>query len=182
MILGLVGPKLSGKGTIGAYLQQHYQAAIFTMSGVIADIEKRLYLPHTRANLISIANGLRSTLGEDIFARTLKQDIEHASASLIVVDGIRMPTEVDIFSTLPDFHLLFVDAPIEQRYTRATQRGEKIEETHLTFDQFAAEEHAATETQIQSLRNRAEQVIENAQSLDALHAAVEHALQQLKKE
>lgn len=178
MIIGLVGPKLSGKGTIGKHLQEKYNAEMFTMSSIIGDIAKRLYLPNTRANLIAIVSGLRSTLGEDILAQVLKQDIERSQSKLIVIDGIRMPREVDLFSALPNFNLIFVDAPIEQRYERATKRGEKIEETTMTFEQFQAEEQAATETHIQSLRQQAKQVIHNDKSVDELHRAVDKLVQE----
>lgn len=169
MVIGLIGPKLSGKGTAAAYLQEKHGAQVYSMSGILTDICKRLHLPNSRANLIAVVTGLRSTLGEDILAQVLKQDIEEAQDTLAIIDGIRMPKEVDIFSTIPGFYLLYIDAPVRLRYERALQRGEKEGESTMTFEQFEQEEKAVTEQGIASLQSRAEQTIVNTDGLESFY-------------
>lgn len=173
MIIGLIGPKLSGKGTIAQYLQERRGAVVYSMSGVIVDITNRLYLPKTRANIIAAATAMRGAFGEDVFAQVLKKDIEGAQPALAVIDGIRMPKEVEIFSELPGFTLIYVDAPLRLRYERALGRGEKEGEREMTFEQFANEEHAVTEQNIASLKQQAQAVMTNEGTKDSLFADIE---------
>ncbi|MBI2411104.1 MAG: AAA family ATPase [Candidatus Kerfeldbacteria bacterium] len=172
MIIGLIGPKLSGKGTIAQYLQERRGAVVYSMSGVIVDITNRLYLPKTRANIIAAATAMRGAFGEDVFAQVLKKDIEGAQPALAVIDGIRMPKEVEIFSQLPEFTLIYVDAPLRLRYERALGRGEKAGENNMTFQEFQVEESAVTEQNISSLKEKAVAVIENSQSLEYLYSQI----------
>lgn len=175
-IVGLAGPKLSGKGTIARYLIDNKRAVTFSMSGVLSDIAKRMYLENTRANLIAIATGLRSQFGQTVLAAVLAKDIARSDAELIVIDGIRLNSEVDIFSKLAGFELWYVDATVEERYRRAKLRGEKVEETTMTFEEFVAQESAVTEKEIQSLRERAQHVLDNQKTIDELFDAVDQLL------
>ncbi|MCW1929755.1 MAG: AAA family ATPase [Candidatus Kerfeldbacteria bacterium] len=171
-IVGLSGPKLSGKGTIARYLIDHKHAVAFSMSGVLSDIAKRMYMENTRANLIAIATGLRSQFGQTILAEVLAKDIARSQNELIVIDGIRLNSEVDIFSKLTGFELWYVDASVEERFQRAKMRGEKVEETTMTFEEFVAQESAVTEKEIQSLRLRAQHVLDNVTSMDDLYQEI----------
>ena len=173
MIIGLVGPKLSGKGTVATYIEEQKGARVYSMSGVIIDIGNRVYLPKTRANMISVATAMRQAFGEDIFARVRKHDIEKAHDSLAIIDGIRMPKEVDIFAALPNFYLLFIDSPLDMRYKRALERGEKEGEKDMTFEQFKAEENAVTEQNIEALRKKSEFVIMNNSSKEHLFSEID---------
>ncbi|PIW37170.1 MAG: hypothetical protein COW24_01775 [Candidatus Kerfeldbacteria bacterium CG15_BIG_FIL_POST_REV_8_21_14_020_45_12] len=173
MIIGITGPKLGGKGTSAAYLREQYNAEIFSMSRILFDIAHRLHLETSRENLIKIATGLREEFGSDILAQVLKQDVSNSSGSVCVIDGIRMQSEVDIFSKLPDFRLLYIDAPIESRYERSLSRGEKVGETDMTFNEFKAEENAITEQGIAALKNKAAVVIVNDNSIPDLHTKLQ---------
>lgn len=173
MVIGLTGPKLAGKGTAALYITKKYGASVFSMSGILSDIASRIHVENSRSNLIAIATGLRSQYGEDILAHVLKKDIEKNTSSHAIIDGIRLEKEVEIFSTLPDFHLLYIDAPVELRYQRALQRGEKAGETEMTFEEFLQEETAVTETGITSLQKNAHTIFMNATSLEALYAQID---------
>lgn len=173
MIIGLTGPKCAGKGTIAQYMLEKHQAQSFTMSAVLNDIVQRIHLPNTRANLIAVATGLRSQFGEEVIARALRDDIAQSNQELVLIDGIRMQSEITLFSELPDFVLWYVDAPVEQRYERGLHRGEKAGESEMTFEQFVQEESAVTEQGIVSLKAQATHVIDNSGSLDQLHTAID---------
>lgn len=179
MVIGLTGPKLAGKGTAAVHLADKHDAVVYSMSGILSDIARRLHLPNSRANLIAIVNGLRDQFGEDILAQVLKEDVAEAGNAISVIDGIRMPSEVDIFSKLPDFHLIYIDAPVEERYNRALNRGEKAGEQDMSFEEFKAEEEARSETKITSLRERADIVIDNSATIEEFH---EMLLKELKLE
>lgn len=175
-VIGLAGPKLSGKGTIARYLIEKNHAVAFSMSKVLSDIAQRMYLDNTRANLIAIATGLRSQFGQTILAEVLAKDVERSDQKLVVIDGIRLRGEVDIFSRIPGFELWYVDAPVEERYRRALLRGEKVEETTMAFEEFVAQESAVTEIEITSLRERAHRIFDNHSSLEALYSSIDLAL------
>lgn len=181
MIIGLTGPKLGGKGTTAAYLEKTKGAKIYSMSGILFDIAKRLHLPNSRENLISIVTGLRETLGEDILAKVLAADIEEAGDELAVIDGIRMKDEIDLFSGLKNFKLLYLDAPLEERYKRALARGEKDGESDMSFDEFKAEESAVTEQNIASFKELAQEIISNNDSLDSLYSRLESFIEGIGK-
>lgn len=170
MVIGLTGPKLSGKGTAAEYWKEKNGAVQYSMSGILSDILDRLYLPKTRMNMIHVVTDLRERFGEDILAQVLKQDIENAQDKIAIIDGIRMPSEVELFSQLPGFQLVYIDAPTRTRYERALQRGEKEGESDMSFEEFEAEENAVTEQNIRSLREKAAVVIENTESLDDFYA------------
>ncbi len=178
MILGITGPKLSGKGTSADYLRSKHGAVIYSMSGILFDIANRLHLPTTRENLIKIATGLRSQFGEDILGQVLKQDLLAAGDALAVIDGIRMPSEFELFSELPGFQLLYIDAPVKERYERSLKRGEKEGETEMTFEQFQAEESAVTEQGIAGLKERASKVITNDSTIAELNSLLESIIKQ----
>lgn len=176
MVIGLTGPKLAGKGTAAAYLVDNYDAVAYSMSGILSDIARRLHLENSRANLIAIVNGLRDQFGEDILAHVLKEDILQAKDSIAIIDGIRMQKEVDVFSQLPDFKLIYIDAAVEDRYHRALNRGEKAGETDMTFEEFKAEEGARSELQITSLRDKADIVLDNTATIEDFHSALRSEL------
>lgn len=182
MIIGLSGPKLAGKGTVADFLVKEFGAQASSMSGILTDIAHRLYLPNSRENLIGIATGLRSQFGEDILAKVLGEDLKQTPDTLAIIDGIRMPSEVAAFSQLPGFKLLFIDAPVEVRYQRALQRGEKVGESEMSFEQFLAEEKAVTETGIESLRQAATAQLQNTGSLDELYDQVRGLVRQFEAE
>lgn len=168
MVIGFTGPKLSGKGTAAGYLVQKFGAKTYSMSGILTDIANRLHLENSRANLIAIVTGLRAQFGKDVLAKTLYQDILEANDKLAIIDGIRMSDEVEIFSKLPGFQLFYVDAPVEVRFARAKNRGEKVGESTMTFEEFAKEEHAQTEVEIQGLKSRATHIF-NATDIESFH-------------
>jgi len=176
MVVGFTGPKLSGKGTAAAYLAKKFGAKTYSMSGILTDIAARLHLENSRANLIAIATGLRSQFGKDVLAKTLYQDVLQAGDKLAIIDGIRMADEVAIFSTLPNFQLFYVDAPVEVRFARAKNRGEKVGESTMTFETFLQEEQAKTEVEIHGLKTQAVHIF-NATDIDSFHAQLDQYIQ-----
>lgn len=169
MIIGLTGPKLAGKGTAADYLVKEHGATTYSMSGVLTELAQRLYLENSRQNLIQLVTGLRQSFGEDILARVLKEDLARAKPELAVIDGIRLASEVEQFSQLDDFRLVYIDAPVRVRYERALNRGEKAGETEMTFKQFEEEETAVTERQIETLKNYSKAIVINSESIEEMN-------------
>ena len=176
MIIGLTGSKCAGKGTAAVYSKQRYGGIVYSMSTPLTDIARRLHMENTRVNLIAIVTGLRQQFGEDVLAKTLHEDVRADVPHLGIIDGIRMPSEVELFSTLPGFQLWYVDAPVEARYQRSLKRGEKVGESSMTFEQFNAEEEAVTEQQIRGLRERATVYIDNVNTMEEFMSRIDTLL------
>ncbi len=179
MVIGLTGPKLSGKGTTSEFLQQHCNAKAFSMSGVLVDIANRLHIECSRKNLIALATNLREAFGTDILAQVLSKDIKMLDHEISIIDGIRFMDEIDCFKQLPDFHLIYIDAPLEERYKRSQQRTEKVGENTQSFEDFSKEENAVTEKRISELHKHADATIQNDSSFDALYKRIQEVLNTL---
>lgn len=180
LVLGLTGPKLSGKTCASKYLMEKYAAQHSRFSKILEDLLKRLYLPESRDNEIAMAQALRGAFGPAILAHVLKRDIETGEASIAVIDGIRFPEEISIFKTLPNFNLIYINSDLETRYHRAIKRVEKVGENEETFEQFKAKESASTEVNIYKLEEKADFKIENVGTLDEFYAKIEEIVQKLK--
>lgn len=172
-IIGLVGEKLAGKGEIAAYLEKKYQAKKYRVSKILDEILSRLYLPNEREKEIALATGIRSQLGEDVFVQTLKRDIAKEENPLVIIDGIRLPKEVEVLKSLPNFILVYVVASVVERYERAKMRKEKEGENELSFEQFKLVENGITEKHIMDIGKNAEITIFNDKDLSDLHRQIE---------
>jgi dephospho-CoA kinase len=102
-----------------------------------------------------------------------------------VVTSIRNSGEVEEFRKDSDFVLLNVVAPLEMRYERILRRGREGEES-LTLEEFRmkeARELEGSETgqQLGQVAARADFVVENDSTLEALHEKLEQLYELLKK-
>lgn len=177
MIFGLTGEKLAGKGTAAEYLRQKYEAKKYRFSQIIDDLLARLYLPNSRDNEITIIQALREKFGIEILAHVLKKDIEKDQPKLGVIDGIRFWEEVRILKTLPDFVLVYLSAPLEQRFDRCLKRGEKADDSTMTLDKFKATETAPTERFIPEIGATAQEKIDNNGTLEEFYQKIDQLCQ-----
>ena len=176
LILGLVGDKAGGKGTIAKHLIEKHGARSYAFGGILKDLLTRLHLPLTRENYIKISVNLRATFGEPLFAAAMAEDVSRDTTPLVVVDGIRRVADIDQLRGIPGFHLLYVTADPKVRWQRSVKRAEKVGEADMTFEQFMAEEQAPTETSIADVAREAEITIDNNGTFDELHVQVEKAV------
>ncbi len=117
-LIGLTGTNGSGKGEAAAFFKAHGYS-YFSLSDIIRGelIQGRREI--TRDNLIQKGNQLREKHGADILARRVMDQV----IGKAVIDSIRNLREVEYLRTQEGFILLAIDAPVEIRYTRVTQRG-----------------------------------------------------------
>lgn len=172
VVIGLVGRKGSGKGTVAKILKDEYGAIVFRYSDILRDIVRRLSLPESRDNLIKASVALRQCFGEDIFKRALVTDAGQTSTSIIVIDGIRRFGDLEGLEALGPVYLIDITAPLETRFERIQQRGENQGETTSTFEAFKNEEQAPTETTIGEVEAKAWKTIQNIGSHEDLIATV----------
>ena len=178
-IIGLIGEKASGKGTVAEYLSKKYAASVHTFSSSMKQCVKCLGLPPTRENLIKFSVITREAYGEDLYAKVIAKASEKDTSEIVVVDGIRREADISILGTLPGFHLLYITGPVELRHERAKKRGEKPEESTMTFEQFVEQENAPTELDIARLGEQADEQIDNTGSLEDLYARIDEIIRGL---
>jgi len=180
IIIGLVGEAAAGKGTVAAFLNEKYSASTHTFSKAMKDCVARLYIPLSRENLTKFSTLTREAYGQDLYARVVAKDCEADENTLIVVDGIRLEADMAALKDFPGFHLIYVTAPVELRWQRARNRGEKAGESEMSLEDFKKEELLPTELAIKEIGARAEFTVENAGDFAELYTSMESILEYIK--
>ncbi|OGI24909.1 MAG: hypothetical protein A3E38_00125, partial [Candidatus Moranbacteria bacterium RIFCSPHIGHO2_12_FULL_54_9] len=128
IILGITGEMASGKDTVTKYLVEKYGAKQFRFSDPLRDILDRLHLPQTRKHLSDISHYLRQGFGEGILAHVIENDVKQDEHRLVVIDGIRRLSDIDLVRKLPEFTLIYIEADMERRYDRLTARRQNADD------------------------------------------------------
>lgn len=176
-IIALAGEMGSGKWAIAQYLIDKHHAKKFKFSSVFRDILDRLHITQTRENISYLSTALRSVFGDDILSQTIIGDIGKSTDSLIVLDGVRRAEDIRFLKHLEGFKFIFIDADINTRYTRIVSRGENTSDTTKTLTDFLKESELESETRIRGLRDIADHIIENNETIDKLYQKIEHIIQ-----
>jgi dephospho-CoA kinase len=180
IIIGLVGEAASGKGTVAAYLNDKYGASTHTFSKAMKECVGRLHLPLSRDNIAKFSTLTRQAYGEDLYARVVAKDCAGDEHAMMVVDGIRLGADMVALKELAGFHLIYVTAPVEVRWQRARNRGEKAGEAEMTLEKFKEEENLPTEREIRQIGSSAEFIVDNAGQIDDLYAAAHSIVEYIK--
>ncbi len=136
IILGLVGPLASGKETTKKYLVEKYKAQDCRFSSILRDVLNRVALPVSRENLQKLSTALRSNFGENLLAKAIANDASKFDADIVVIDGVRRPTDIEHLKELPNFFLVKIDADPHLRHQRLVARNENEGDDKKTFEQF----------------------------------------------
>ena len=173
MIIGLTGTNGSGKTVAAEHLRKkgfQFQS----LSDVIREELATQGLPPNRENLIAEGNRLRSEFGPAILAQRVGRKIR--TDQNYVVDSIRNPHEVRALREWGDFHLLHLDAPVEERYRRVRIRGG--ERVPASFEEFVEQERRELESsdkssqQLRATWAEADETLQNDGDRDEFVAAV----------
>jgi dephospho-CoA kinase len=122
-IVGFVGMPGSGKSA-AAGVAREMNIPVVVMGDVIREEAARRGLPPTDRNLGAVGNDLRSKEGPDAIATRCLAKIRATGASVVVVEGIRSRSEVELFrESSDDFLLIEVYVPDEVRLARIASRG-----------------------------------------------------------
>lgn len=168
-ILGFSGLLASGKGTSAAYIEKTYGASTYRFSTILRDLLNRVYIEHTRDNLIKISEIMRETFGEALLAQAMAKDVENDTHSIIVVDGIRRMADIEYLQKIPGFVLVEIVAKPETRYERLIARSENTDDQQKTYEEFLADHQRSTEISILEVTKHATEHIDNNGSLDDLY-------------
>ena len=176
IILGFVGDLAAGKGTVAKYLQEKYHCNTYRFSTMLRDILDRIYIVQSRENLQLISKVLRENFGQDVMSTVIAKDVELDNNELVIVDGIRRPTDIAYLQNLLGFHLIYVTAQTKTRWERMTKRQENPDEKDKTFEQFLLDEQAEADILIKELGNKAEKTINNDGTVEELYNKIENII------
>lgn len=122
MIIGLTGTFGAGKDTVAEILAKHGFEHYSTGSGgEISLIAKEMNVEPTRDNLRELANQMRDKYGNDYLSRRVVE--KRIKTDKATITGLRQPGEVEYLKAQPDFFLIAVNAPIEERFKRIKKRN-----------------------------------------------------------
>ena len=177
IIIGLVGPQASGKGTVKKYLVEKYNAEDCRFSTVLRDVLDRINIEKSRENLQKISTVLRQNFGEDVLARVLASDAEKLEAPIVVVDGVRRLADIKYLKELVGFRLVGIDADPRTRYERMLVRNENVGDSEKSFEKFLAEHNAESDREVPIVMSKAQVVLDNNGDLASLYAQVDKLIQ-----
>lgn len=181
VVIGLIGEKGSGKGTVADYLIEHYGAVHYGTSKILRRTLEDLHLPVTRDNLTKLALVLKEGYGPSVIIGSLITDMEKNGSDIIIADGIRMHGDVEPFRKKygNDFYLVYVTADINIRYERTKARNEKEGEDKATFAQFLEEEARLTEISIHEIGKQADFTLSNNDDPEALKKQIKEMMDKI---
>jgi dCMP deaminase len=178
MIIGLSGPNGAGKGEAVEFLRAR-SFEVHSLSDVIREELAARGGGETREGMIALGRELREQGGPGVLAERVQGRLSgnrnHA------VDSIRHPAEVEVLRrSAPDFRLIWIDAPLEQRFQRIRLRDrpgdpatleelERLESAELGSDNPAAQ-------QLHAVRDQADERVENSSELDEFYASLQAIL------
>ncbi len=176
-IIGIAGEMASGKDTVTAYLEERYGAKQYRFSDPLRSILGTMHLDITRDNLTTLSTHLREAFGQDILAHIIEREAEGTDADIVVIDGVRRLSDIDLVKEKPNFTLWYTEADVNIRFERLHGRRENQDDSTLTLEQFIEDHSNETERFIPELKNHAKVVIENNGTLEELHAQVDKLIQ-----
>jgi dephospho-CoA kinase len=180
LILGLVGRRGAGKGSVARLLDERYGARVVRFSAILEDILTRLSIEKTRAHFVTLSETLRHAFGEDILQRALLHEISEDTHNIIVLDGVRRIDDLSSLQTQKNFHLLSIESSLELRYARMKQRSEKVGEAQMSLEEFETLEQAPTERTIAEVEQLAWRRIQNNGTLEQLTEQLDGVLKDLE--
>ncbi len=180
IIIGFVGKICSGKGVATEYLAKKYKADTILFSQSMRDCLKRIYLPTTRENMQKISLLLRQNFGQDIFSKTVYSDALTSQKKVIAIDGIRRLDDIKMLSKLPNFILIELTTPAEERFARLKKRKQNPGDAKVKWPQFLTQDSAETEKTIGAVAKKADYKISNTGSLKELYRQIDEIVSKAK--
>lgn len=182
IIIGLVGEKGSGKETFGNLLQElipEKKIVRIRSSDILSETLTLWDIPKTRENLQDLAIYMDQGFGKGTLSHAVFARIEKMDADIVIFDGVRWETDVDLIRKFPKNFLVYVTASLETRFERIKTRKEKAFEEGTTLKQFMHEEKKLTELQIPKIGKEADFKIENNTSLQDFKTQVKKFIELL---
>jgi len=178
----LAGEIASGKGTAAKYITKKYGGVSYRFSDPLRDILLRMHMDINRENYHKISMALRKNFGQDSFSKIISQDIKKEKSKIVVLDGVRRPSDIKYLKDIKGFHLIFIEADLEERFKRLKMRKEKTDDREKKIKYFKKEHQSEVEMKIRQMKKMADFVIDNNQSLAQLFKSIDAILAEIGPE
>ena len=122
LIVCLTGMPGSGKSTIVSALKAKGIEVLNLGDGVRAEAKRRNLEP-TGDNLGKLMLELRKKNGAGAIAELLTESIKNSQSKVIIVDGVRSTTEIEVLRNVGSVKLLSIEATADTRYQFLSSRG-----------------------------------------------------------
>ncbi len=137
IVLGLVGPIASGKGTISRFLKSQ-GFKYFSLSDVVRAEAKFRGLEINRENLQNVGNDLRDSHGGSVLVDRIIDKINQYDR--VVIDGVRNPQEIASIKNNFNGKIVHVSAYKNRRLDRYLKRAENRGEGVANMSKFKRED------------------------------------------
>lgn len=182
IIFGLIGQLAAGKGTVVNYLKEKYHASSFRYSDPLRKTLEIFDLEISRDNMQTLSTVLRHNFGENLLAQAILKQAKDANAEIVAIDGIRRFTDIENFSRLKNFHLVYIATDQKTRYQRYISRNENIGDETMTFEDFEKKDQAEADRQVPAVAKQAEFTIDNNGTLEELYRQIKDILKKTRAE
>lgn len=184
IIIGITGTLGAGKGAIVDYLVNNYGFIHYSVRAFITEEIKRRNMPVNRDTMTIVGNDLRAAnspayIVEQLYEKAL------ASGGNCIIESLRTPGEVESLKSKGKFCLLAVDAPAGLRYQRIKQRQSETDsvsaETFFNNEQREMQSTDPNKQNISHCMEMADYILENDDSLEALHEKTDAVIKYILK-
>ena len=156
----------SGKSTIVSALKAKGIEALNLGDGVRAEAKRRNLEP-TGDNLGKLMLELRKKNGAGAIAELLTESIKNSQSNVIIVDGVRSITEVEVLRNVGSVKLLSIEATSDTRYKFLSSRGRS--DDPITREKFEERDNRELGVGIgESIAIADETIVNNDITLDEL--------------
>jgi dephospho-CoA kinase len=178
IIIGLVGEVGSGKDTVGKYLAEKYGAEQVRFADPIKDTLSIYFEKLSRVDQQWLFEVFRSRFGDDILSRAIRKKIEDTKSEIVLVNGLRMPPDLEFIRNFENNKILYVTASAETRWERASKRDEKSDDS-TSFENFQKIDLKPTEINVPKIGAEADFKIENEKDLEHLLSETDRFMEEL---
>lgn len=169
VVIGIVGEKGAGKDTFAHLLTKllsQKKIAHIRFSDHLRATLDLWHLPQTRENLQKLAVVMNDGYGDTTVSDAVFHRIKDLTADIICVDGVRWQSDVELIQKFTHHLLIYITASPKIRFERLKQRGEKVGESKMSYQQFLKEEQAKNELLIPQIGQSAQVKIVNESTID----------------
>ena len=183
MIIGISGTFSSGKDTLAHHLQEKYGLMHISTGDIVREIALAQHGSIERPVLFDTANQLRHTYGGGVLVDRAVDRYKNSIRTYagVVITGIRSLAEAKAIKDQGGT-IVFVDAPLQQRYDRMQQR-QRDGEARISIEAFTERERkelssgvSDADFNITQIGTMADIHLENTGNVDDFFAAAEKAL------
>lgn len=171
-IIGLLGETGSGKDTVAEYLQEEYGAKLMRFADPMKETLSIYFDKLSKADQSWLYLVFKERFGEDVLSRAMAKRVEDEKSSLIVINGLRMPSDYDFVKKYPDSYVLYITLDQKIRWERVASRGEKTDDK-ISFEKFQELDRQETEIHISEVGAKADKKINNDKDLNYLLSEVD---------